>query len=139
MRVTRQPLPDTPIEQLVVADGDAEGLHAGQAVGFFCSHCWQSDETWEQIWHAEDCDLAGEHGRRLYDSAAPQHNGGPTPEIVDDHEIQMVVSAVSNGQTDPSKNEILGWRCAHCGNLDETLVEIRHDEDCELAGRFSRG
>jgi hypothetical protein len=30
------------------------------------------------------------------------------------------------------------FRCGECGNADETLAEIRHDEDCSLAGRYDR-
>ena len=36
----------------------------------------------------------------------------------------------------PDNGETLAFRCGECGNSDETLVEIRHDEDCSLAGRF---
>lgn len=51
-----------PIERMVV--GDSETHHAGEVVGYRCQECGQADETLDQIWHQEDCPLAGEHCRQ---------------------------------------------------------------------------
>lgn len=133
MKAKRESLDGSQIDQLVVTDPEASDLFAGERVAFICTECWQSDETLDQIWHKEDCSLCGEHGREHYDELEPDVPGRPTPEFDPEHEISVIKAAESSGRTDPCRHEVLAFRCS-CGNADEDVFEIVHDEACPLAG-----
>lgn len=134
MKVEREVVADH-IEQLRVVDANDHGYHEGQAVGYRCQHCQQADETLNQLWHAEDCPLAGEHGRSQYDDITPTVAEGPSPELSPDHEIVMVRSAETDTSVGVSRGDVILFICAECGNADEDLFEVVHDESCSLAGR----
>lgn len=134
MRVEREAVIDD-IEQLRVVDANGHDYHEGQAVGYRCQQCHQADETLDQLWHAEDCPLAGEHGRSHYDDITPAVSEGRSPELSPDHEIVMVRSAETDNSVGVSRGDVILFICAECGNADEDLFEIVHDENCSLAGR----
>jgi len=129
MLVVREDLESTPVKRLVVTDPQESGLHAGECPGYWCPECKQADESLEQIWHDRDCSLAGDHGRAHYDDLVPTVPGRPSPELDPAHPITVVRCA------DGSKYNILGFRCDGCGNLDEDLFEVVHDDVCPLSGR----
>ena len=121
------------IEQLRVVDPNGSDYHEGQAVGYRCQECQQADETLDQLWHADDCPLAGEHGRSHYDELEPTTVEGHSPELSPDHEIVMVRSAETDNSVGVSRGDVILFICAECGNADEDLFEIVHDEACSLA------
>jgi len=137
MNVDVEPLPgDLPIETLRATEHcDIAGIHAGEIVGFHCELCGAVDETLRQIIHDEECDLAGEHGRDLYDDLPHLEADVDLPELDEDHPITMY-EAEWSGRNGVVKNGcVIAFRCDECGNSDETLWEIVHDEACDLAGR----
>jgi len=138
MKVLREDLEGTQIQLLVVTDPGDTDHHPGEAIGYLCPECEQADETLDQIWHDEDCSLAGEHGREHYDDLEPVvEEQRATPELQADHPVTMVKA----GETDCSEGihngEVIAFRC-QCGNADEDLFELVHDESCELSGRHGR-
>jgi bacterioferritin-associated ferredoxin len=137
VKVAERELPGQPIEALVATDTDGcAGTHDGEVVGYRCE-CGACDETLMQIIHDPDCELAGEYGRDHYDvGARPIAADRPWPELSRDHRIDIIEAAWTDRTDDVHNGESLAFRCGECGNSDETLVEIRHDEDCSLAGRF---
>jgi len=122
-----------PVERMVVASADAEGIHPGQVVSYRCQECAQADEDRSEIVHQEDCPLAGEHGRSHYDDITPTVSEGRSPELSPDHEIVMVRSAETDTSVGVSRGDVILFICAECGNADEDLFEIVHDETCSLA------
>jgi len=137
MKVDAEPLPtDLPIETLrALEDCPEGGIHAGELVGFHCQRCGAVDETLRQIIHEDDCPLAGEHGRDLYGGALPELDMEVTaPELDGDHPITMFEAAFSSADGNVKRCGIVAFRCDECGNSDETLFEIVHDESCSLAG-----
>jgi len=137
MKVDVEPLPgDLPIEALRAQESCPEGgIHAGELVGFHCVECGQVDETLRQIIHEDGCPLAGEHGRDLYDDLPQLEAEVVTPELDDEHTVTMFEADFS-GRDGTAKNGcVVAFRCDECGNSDEALFEIVHDEACSLAGR----
>lgn len=134
MKVAREPLSSIPMARLVAMEDDTEvGIHDGETLGYRCCECHRVDETLMQVWHAEGCQLAGEHGRKRYDSLERGHDR-EMRELHPDHQI-IIIRA---GQSDPddgfAHGTVVGFRCEECGNSDETLSEIVHDETCSLSG-----
>jgi hypothetical protein len=136
MKVRREDLDSTQIQRLVVTESHPPDYYAGEVVGYLCSECRQTDETREQIWHAEDCSLAGEHGRQHYDAIEPAPDDS-SPELRPDTEFIVIESGEMEGRGGLCEGEVLGFVCT-CGNADEDLFEIVHDEACELAGAHRR-
>lgn len=140
MIVTDNPLPSLPVDALVAREvPESAGLYEGEIVGYRCEECGAGDETLMQIIHADDCPLAGEHGRMHYDADNLPMRDGDTPELRSDHRIDIVHAGWSDSSEDVYNGEAILFRCGECGNADETLMEIRHDEDCSLAGRHGCG
>lgn len=132
MRVNLKPLEGTQIDRMVVVEPQSADVHDGEVVGYMCSECWQADETRQQIWHDEDCSLCGVHGREFYDEIEPDNDIRPTPEFNPEHKLTVIKAAESSGRDRPCENEVVAFRCS-CGNADEDLFEIVHDEACALA------
>jgi hypothetical protein len=133
MKVTREDLDGTEIQRLVVTDSQRSDHHVGEVVGYLCPECMQADETLDQIWHQEDCSLAGEHGRSHYDELEPDVPGRPVPEFDPAHPITIAEFAETEGRGGLHEGEVLAFTCEGCGNSDEDVFEIIHDEVCELA------
>lgn len=139
MKVDSEPLPgDIPIETLRASDTCEEaGIHAGELVGFRCLCCDAVDETLRQIIHEEGCDLYGEHGRDLYGKDIPHLEAElETPELTDDHPITVYYAGFSDRDGRVKNGHVVAFRCDKCGNADEDLFEIVHDENCDLSGRW---
>jgi len=132
MKVDRELVTDH-IEQLRVVDDAGTHYHEGQAVGYRCQLCQQADETLDQLWHEDDCPLAGEHGRSHYDKLEPTVEE-PNPELDPDNKFIMVRCADTHTSTGVSRGDALLFICQECGNADEDIFEIIHDEACSLAG-----
>lgn len=140
MRVDAESLPgEISVEILRSQDNcPIGGIHAGEIVGFHCQVCGAVDETLRQIIHEDDCPLAGEHGRDLYDDLPRLEAELETPELDEDHPITMFEADFSGSDSSGSKHGcVIAFRCDECGNSDETLWEIVHDEACSLSGRLS--
>jgi len=135
MKVRSEDLEGTQVERLVVTNPMSSDRYRGECVGYLCPECRQADETLEQIWHEDDCSLAGEHGRQYYETLSPTDNS--TPEFDPANEFYVIESAETEGRGGLCKGEVLGFVCT-CGNADEDLFEIVHDESCALAGRHQR-
>jgi hypothetical protein len=138
MKVIRERLEGTQVQRLVVIESGKSPHHGGECVGYLCPECMQADETLEQIWHDEDCSLATEHGRKHYDDLTPDSSGRPIPELQPGHQVTMVKYGKTEGRGGLHDGEVLSFICK-CGNLDEDLFEIVHDETCSLAGQHGRG
>lgn len=134
MRVTREDLDGTAIQRLEVTDPRGTAHFPGEVAGYLCPECMQADETLDQIWHLEDCSHAGEHGRRHYDEGeiVSTTSTSPTPEFSDRHPITIVEFAETEGRGGLCEGEVIAFSC-RCGNLDEDLFEIIHDEACGLS------
>jgi hypothetical protein len=135
MKVTREDLEGTQIQRLIVVEPQESDHHVGECAGYLCSECLQADETLAQIWHDEDCSLAGEHGRAHYDTLEPDVPGRSVPELDPTHPITVVEFADTEGRNGLLAGEVLAFHCGECGNADEDLFEIVHDEVCGLAGQ----
>lgn len=136
MIVTDRPLPELPMDALVATDtDDVAGIAEGEIVGYRCEHCGAGDETLMQVIHDEDCPLAGEHGRSLYPDPECPWGDGSLPEFEADHRIDVLTAGWTDDSECVHNGEAILFRCGECGNADETLFQIRHDEDCSLAGR----
>jgi Zn ribbon nucleic-acid-binding protein len=131
MKVKAEELTGTAIRQLVVVESSQADVHIGQVVGHLCPECKQADETLDQIWHRDECSHAGEHGRQHYDELTPTVEERPTPEFNPNHEITIVHARTDRG-IEIHDNEPIAFRCS-CGNLDEDLFEVIHDDACPLS------
>jgi len=137
MIVTDMPLPETPIDALVATDTDeVAGVHEREIVGYRCEECGAADETLMQLIHEAECPLHGEHGRQFYDDGELPVVEAPTPEFKQHHPIDIIEAGWTDSSEGVHNGEPIMFRCGECGNADETLLEIRHDEDCSLAGRY---
>ena len=135
MMVHPDPLPDLPIVMLRAESGDPEaGIYAGEILGFCCTECGQADETLVQIVHDDDCDLAGEHGHDVYGEDVPIRNASSGKELEPDKPITMVKWATTDDPKGIHNGAAAAFRCVQCGNTDENIFEIVHDENCDLAG-----
>lgn len=149
MNVARRPLPSGVIEEIVAAEDAPDlGIERGETLICRCRKCAQADETKKQIVHREDCDLAGEHGRALYDTLPGEHRQGrESPELVADHEFAILKATNSTAQAGVTEfaqvrdiqdveatgnNDVVGFWCVECGNGDERLFHIIHDHGCSL-------
>jgi len=132
MKVARETLCGSAIEQLRVVDAPHSDHYAGETVGYRCSECGQADESRDQIWHDDDCELAGDHGRSHYDDMKPVVDD-ETPEFDPDHTLFMVRSAETDSSEGVQRGNPLMWVCGECYNGDETAPEIVHDSACPLA------
>jgi len=135
VKVIRERLDGIQIQRLIVIDPEGSNHFRGECVGYLCPECMQADETLEQIWHDEDCSLAGKHGRAHYDDLEPDVPGRPVPEFDPAHPITVVKFGKTEGRGGLHDGEVLGFYCNGCGNADETMFEIVHDEVCDLANR----
>ena len=134
MRVVREDLEGTQVQRLVVTDPASTSHHVGEVIGYYCPECRQADETLKQIWHEDECSLAGQHGRDYYDDLTPDVPGRPTPELDPANPITVVSYDQTEGRGGLREGEVIAFVC-ECGNADEDLFEIVHDEACPLAGR----
>lgn len=133
MKVGRRSLEDIPVSRLVVIDPETSSRHEGEMVAYRCDLCGAADETLRQIWHEDDCDLVGEHGREFYDDLVPDvPDQGPTPEFDPEHPITVIQAGESAQDCGIHNYDVLGFECA-CGNADEDVFEIVHDDKCGLA------
>jgi hypothetical protein len=131
MKVEFEELDELPVEKMLIAE--SEDHHAGQCVGYRCQECGEADETVRQIYHDEDCPLAGEHGRDQYDQPLnTRSDAEPTPELQRENPVWLVVSAETDPEDSVYHGEPVAFRC-ECGNLDDDLLEVVHDERCPLA------
>lgn len=134
MRVGFEELPDVDVEKMIVVEADETHL-IGQCVGYRCQHCGEADETLQQIWHdeEEDCPLVGEHGRQQYDRLdADIEVDSPTPELQEENPIWIIISAETDRGDGVYNGEPVAFRC-QCGNADDDLFELVHDDGCALA------
>lgn len=138
MRVKLVEIEESHIRKMEVVEPEQSDVLVNESVGYTCELCLQSDETRHQIWHEEPCPLVGEHGRKHYDDLTPKVPDGPSPELHDDHEIEMIQVARTYPDIEVYNNDVLGYRC-HCGNMDEDLFEVVHDARCELADNPENG
>jgi len=136
MKVVRREMESTAISKLIVVES-REHHPEGEVVGYICDHCRQANETLHQIWHREDCPLAGQHGRSHYEDLSPSVPGRPVPEFNPDIPITVIKMAETEGRGRLHKGEVVSFLC-ECGSLDEDLFEVVHDEDCPLAGQHGR-
>jgi len=134
MRVSPDPLPSSPIVRIEAMDTYHErDIYAGDTLGYWCSLCQNADETRHQIVHAADCDLAGRHGRQVYGTNLAPISGRVTGELRGETTFSLLEWGVSAPEVGIVNNEVVAFRCDQCGNLDETLFEILHDEACAMA------
>lgn len=141
MKVSGEPIgADVEIEALRAEEScDEGGIYEGELVGFHCQHCDAVDETLRQIIHEDDCPLAGEHGRELYGEDLPEGRGQREfPELEPDTEFTVYYAGWSGPDGNAKAGHVVAFRCDECGNADEDIFEIVHDENCALAGRHSR-
>ena len=129
MKVVFEPVDGVDIERMVVHE--CEDHHSGEVVGYRCQHCAAADETLKQIFHEADCPLAGRHGRQIYEELNADMQP-ETPELSSEHRLWAIKSAETDHEDDVHNGDIVGFRC-ECGNSDESLFEIVHDETCPLA------
>jgi len=130
MRIVFEPVDGVDVERMVVHE--AEEHHAGEVVGYRCQHCGCADETLKQIFHGEECPLAGEHGRQIYDELDADIKPD-CPELKEENRVWAVKSAETDHEDGVHNGDIVAFVCDHCSNSDESLFEIVHDEPCPLA------
>lgn len=139
MRVTRQRLPNLDIVRLVALESDpSAGIYEGETIAYLCERCGNADETLVQLFHDTTCRYAGEHGRTRYPEGLESGRDTHTGELDPQHPIAIIRNGDHDQNTGVHRGEPIGFRCIECGNSDETLSEIVHDESCELAGRHGR-
>lgn len=105
----------------------------GDTLGYWCSECKNADETRSQIVHAEDCALAGRHGRSIYGAGLDPIDGSLSGELLPETTFTLLEWGETDRALDIYSGAKIAFRCDECGNLDETLFEILHDEVCTLA------
>lgn len=133
MRVGFTELPGVAVEKMEIVEADDHEV--GQCVGYRCQECGEADESLSQVFHKDDCPLAGQHGREFYgDEAAlnSSSDGRRAPELDAENPLWLVTSAETDRGDDVYNGEVVGIRC-ECGNLDDDAFRIIHDEDCALA------
>lgn len=136
MRVSRQSLPELEIVRLVAQASDpGAGIYEGETIAYLCERCGNADETLIQILHDPGCEYVGEHGRTRYPSGLESGRDVHTGELNPDHPIAIIRNGEHNRHAGVHQGEPIAFRCVECGNSDETLSEIVHDECCALAGR----
>lgn len=135
MRVQRTKLPNLPVERLdAIESVPPIGVYEGCTVGYRCRLCGQADEDIQEVLHEEHCELCGEHGRDKYDELPQVHiRVEGSEEISPEHPITLIVADWTDKATDVWREDVIAFRCDQCGNLDETLFEIVHDEACDLS------
>lgn len=139
MMVRREPLPELEITRLIAQESDPSAdIYEGEVVAYHCDACGNADETLIQLLHKETCPYAGEHGRTRYPDGLESGRDVHTPELQPDHPITIVRNGTHNRHEGVHQGEPIAFRCVECGNSDETLSEIVHDESCRLAGRHGR-
>jgi hypothetical protein len=129
---------DGHIEALEAVDGcEGAGIMPGETLGYRCKHCGQGDETASQIIHEQWCDHAGDHYDERAIADGETVTVGHVPELERHNRIDVIVAGYTDdhARSGAHAGESILFRC-ECGNA-ETLWEIRHDEDCDLAGRYS--
>lgn len=132
MRVCREALDGTDLVRLTIVDAEETHRHPGECAGYWCPHCGAHDETLRQVVHEPGCQLVGEHGRAHYDGI-PDVPGRFCAAIDPEHPITMIRSAETHNGQGVHNGEVIAFECDYCGNGDETVGEICHDEDCPLA------
>jgi DNA-directed RNA polymerase subunit RPC12/RpoP len=135
MKVVRKRLPGSPLAELVVTLAEGADVVPGEVLGYRCVECAAADETRMQVLHEDDCPHDGEHGERVYGTAElPDHPlDDRSVELLPQHPIAMVMAADYNAQEGVGENVPVAYRCEECGNADESVFEIVHDETCSLA------
>lgn len=58
-----------------------------------------------------------------------------TPELLADHPILELRANETRNDLGLMAGEVIAYKCLECRNVDETLSEIVHEEDCRLAGQ----
>lgn len=58
-----------------------------------------------------------------------------TPELLPNHPIIILRAAETNNDLGIMAGEVIAYKCLECRNVDETLSQIVHQEDCRLAGQ----
>jgi len=132
MRVVFEEIDPDGIRRMSVADPGEADRAVGECAGYYCTKCEQADETLHQIWHDNNCSHAGEHGRAHYDELEPDVPRRPTPEFDPAHPISVIEAGESDVPAGIHVGMVVGFRC-ECGNADEDVFEIVHDERCPLA------
>jgi hypothetical protein len=129
--VDEMDLPHLPVEGLLAEeDCPITGIEVGETVGYRCEECGAGDESVQQIDHEPECSLHGVHGTH-HDPDEVRDEAALSPEYP--------VRAIRANYTDPgapsgaTRGEVVLWYCGECGNADETLHEIVHDQGCPLA------
>ncbi len=59
--------------------------------------------------------------------------GDVDAELLPDHPIDMLRAAETDQDAGYVRGECLAYLCRECGNVDEDVGEIIHEEDCSLA------
>jgi bacterioferritin-associated ferredoxin len=137
MIVEDRELPDSELDALIaIEDAPAAGVAEREILGYHCGQCGAADETRMQVVHREYCPLAGEHGREHYAEGELPTVDRP-PELERDHRIDIITAGWTDPAEDVHNGEAIGFRCGECGNADDSLFEIIHDEACSLAGRYA--
>lgn len=133
MRVERRELAGTDMLQLFVAADAGPNHYVGESAGYLCPHCHAHDETLIQVVHEDGCPLFGEHGRKHYDSI-PDVPDRFSAAIRPEHVFTIIRSNETDHSVGIYNGTVVGFRCDFCGNSDETVGEICHDENCPMAG-----
>lgn len=55
-------------------------------------------------------------------------------ELLPEHPIEALVATETDRTKGIHNGETLAFLCLECGNVDESVAEIVHAEDCQLAG-----
>lgn len=121
------------MRQLFIAAEPGPDHHIGESVGYLCSHYHAHDETLKQVVHEDGCPLVGEHGRNHYESV-PDVPDRFSAAIQPEHAFTIIRSNETDRSAEIYNGIVVAFRCEFCGNSDETLGEVVHDENCPLAG-----
>lgn len=135
MDVNPIPLDGIPMVAMQAAESDPQaGIYAGETLGYFCGRCHQSDETLEQVVHEEDCELSGEHGRNVYGQKldVPSFDHASRGELLPKTEFSQLKWGGSLPQFGIYHDSVVAFRCDDCGNVDEHIFEVSHDEVCPI-------
>lgn len=129
LKATRETLPETPIDRLVAERTCEErGVARGEVLGYRCRECGQGDETLGQIIHDDGCPLED-----YSDYDVPDGWGDSSIVLRPEHGVDMIRANSTDNSVDVRNNEVMLFRCRECGNADEDVFEIVHDERCSLA------
>lgn len=135
MKVTPTTLKNTPVKGLRAIESRPQiGVTRGEILGYWCSECQRSDETFEQILHSQRCLLAGRHGRDVYGDDLGPIDRNPAGELRPDTHWTILRWGTSDPPLNVYDGDIVAFRCDECGALNDHLFEPVHDAACRLAG-----